>query len=151
MKVYIVGHNIMIKWKTSCIWETSNKLKSNPHLSYTNGFESKIIIFNTFPKTYVSQIKMFIFSQETFEVRFSSKSFLDEFWLCGGLNAKTTHANTRFHTISMHNDVDHGPQYRVSKGKSHYNYAHNIYHKECSGECIMTSQLVNCYLCNNCL
>ena len=32
----------------------------------------------------------------------------------------------------MHNDVDHGPQYSVSKGKSHYNYAHNIYHKECS-------------------
>lgn len=36
----IEGHTIIIDWKTSCIWETSNKVKSNPHLSHTNGFES---------------------------------------------------------------------------------------------------------------
>lgn len=50
-EVYIVGCNISIRWRIMCIWETSDKVRSNSYPSYLEGFNFEIRLLRSFPKT----------------------------------------------------------------------------------------------------
>lgn len=48
------------------------------------------------------------------------------------IDAGTIPSSIRSHAIIMCDVVYFCPLYSASKGKSHYAYAHSIYHKQCS-------------------
>lgn len=63
LKVYVIGYNITSRWKIGYTWETSNKVRSNWHPPYTNGFKSKIQNFNPFLNVDLNQSEIGIFSK----------------------------------------------------------------------------------------
>lgn len=50
LEVCIVGRN-SIWWRIMCIWETSDKVRSNSYQSYLEGFNFEIRLLSSFSKT----------------------------------------------------------------------------------------------------
>ena len=100
-----IGGLLLYGWKIVCIWETSNRVRSNLYPSYLDSFVSKITISNLVPKMDSTKSKIMISPIFWVECDYLRIDF-HEFRICWEIDAKAIPSSIRLHTILMRDGVN---------------------------------------------